>query len=134
MSSQPSHKIKRVTPVLPVRDMGQTLDFYVDVLRFEVALESPDYSIVDRDGATIHFVRPTDESTLEAVRGRLEIYIEVDEIDSLWRHVRQYRDRFSIRDLFAQPYGTIEFHILDPDECLVLVGQTVPSDTSLPPV
>ncbi len=129
-----SHKVKRISAMLPVADMDATLDFYVEVLRFNVALDAPDYSIIDCDGATIHLVKAASSEILAAVKGKLEIYIEVENIESLWAHVKQFRDRYQIRDLFAQPYGMVEFHILDPNEYLLFIGQSVPSDVCVPPV
>lgn len=109
--------------MLAVADMDETLDFYTTVLGFTVAMKSPDYSIVDRDGSTIHFMKAASDSVMKAVRGHTEIYIEVVNIESLWRHVETFKDRYKIRDLFDQSYGMTEFHIGDPNDCLVFIGQ-----------
>lgn len=109
--------------MLAIADMDQTLDFYTSLLGFVVTMKSPEYSIVERDGATIHFMKAADESVMAAVRGHTEIYIEVDDIQSIWEQVDAHRGSHKIRDLFDQPYGMTEFHIVDPNECLVFVGQ-----------
>ncbi|MBS0661719.1 MAG: VOC family protein [Verrucomicrobia bacterium] len=111
--------------MLAVADMDTTLDFYMKVLGFEVTLRSPDYSIVNRDGATIHFMRAANEAVMKAVRGHTEIYIEVADIASLWEHVSRFRKDYRIRDLFDREYGMREFHIGDPNGCLVFVGQKI---------
>lgn len=121
--STSSHQVKRISPMLAVADMDMTLDFYAAVLGFNRVMESPAYSIVERNGATIHFMKAADESVLNAVRGHTEIYIEVDDIGPLWAHVRTFREKYKLRDLFDQPYGMSEFHIGDPNGCLVFVGQ-----------
>jgi catechol 2,3-dioxygenase-like lactoylglutathione lyase family enzyme len=118
-----SHEVKRISPMLAVADMDDTLDFYTAVLGFTVAMKSPEYSIVDRNGSTIHFMKAASDSVMKAVRGHTEIYIEVDSIDSLWRHVETFKDKYKIRDLFDQSYGMTEFHIGDPNDCLVFVRQ-----------
>jgi predicted enzyme related to lactoylglutathione lyase len=115
--------VKRISPMLAVADMDQTLDFYTSLLGFVVIMTSPEYSIVERDGATIHFMKAADESVMDAVRGHTEIYIEVDDIQSIWEQVDAHRGSHKIRDLFDQPYGMTEFHIEDPNKCLVFVGQ-----------
>lgn len=115
--------VKRISPMLAVADMDQTLDFYTCLLGFAVTMKSPEYSIVERDGATIHFMKAADETVMKAVRGHTEIYIEVDDIQPLWEHVDTHRGLHKIKDLFEQPYGMIEFHIGDPNDCLVFVGQ-----------
>jgi predicted enzyme related to lactoylglutathione lyase len=115
--------VKRISPMLAVADMDETLHFYTSLLGFSVTMKSPEYSIAERDGATIHFMAAADESVMQAVRGHTEIYIEVDDIQTLWEHVDTHRESFKIRDLFDQPYGMTEFHIGDPNDCLVFVGQ-----------
>ena len=115
--------VKRISPMLAVADMDQTLDFYTSLLGFSVNMKTPEYSIVERDGAAIHFMKAADESVMQAVRGHTEIYIEVDGIQALWDHVDAHRGSHKIKDLFDQPYGMTEFHIGDPNGCLVFVGQ-----------
>jgi catechol 2,3-dioxygenase-like lactoylglutathione lyase family enzyme len=118
-------QVKRISPMLAVADMDVTLEFYTKVLGFEVTLKSPAYSIVARDDATIHFMKAADEKVLQAVRGHTEIYIEVAEIAPLWEHVRGFKGDYRIRDLFDRDYGMREFHIGDPNGCLVFVGQKI---------
>jgi hypothetical protein len=60
---------------------------------------------------------------MKCVRGHTEIYIEVSGIDSLWEHVKGFKNRYRVRDLFVREYGMTEFHIEDPNACLVFVGE-----------
>ena len=119
-------QVKRISPMLAVADMDATLEFYVKVLEFEVSLRSPGYSIVGRDGATIHFMKAASEEVMKAVRGHTEIYVEVAAIAPLWEHVSRFKKEYRIRDLFDRDYGMREFHISDPNDCLVFVGQRIP--------
>lgn len=118
-------QVKRISPMLAVADIDVTLDFYTRILGFEVSLKTPEYSIVDRDGATIHFVKADNDAVMKAVRGHTEIYIEVTDIAPLWEHVSQFKGEFKIRDLCDRDYGMREFHIADPNDCLVFVGQRI---------
>ena len=63
---------------------------------------------------------------MRCVRGHTEIYIEVSGIRALWEHVRTFKERHKIRDLFERDYGMTEFHIEDPNGCLVFVGEPTP--------
>jgi catechol 2,3-dioxygenase-like lactoylglutathione lyase family enzyme len=119
-------QVKRISPMLAVADMDATLEFYVKVLEFEVSFRSPGYSIVGRDGATIHFMKAASEEVMKAVRGHTEIYVEVAAIAPLWEHVSRFKKEYRIRDLFDRDYGMREFHISDPNDCLVFVGQRIP--------
>jgi predicted enzyme related to lactoylglutathione lyase len=114
---------KRISPMLAVADMDETITFYQKVLGFAPTMKSPEYSIVARDGQTIHFMKAASEDVMNCVRGHTEIYIEVSGIHALWEHVKGFKDRYKIRDLFDREYGMTEFHIADPNECLVFVGE-----------
>jgi catechol 2,3-dioxygenase-like lactoylglutathione lyase family enzyme len=111
--------------MLAVADMDATLDFYSRVLGFEVTLKTPAYSIVNRDGATIHFMKAEDEAVMDAVRGHTEIYVEVSDIGPLWEQASRFRKDHLIRDPIDRDYGMREFHIGDPNGCLVFVGQRI---------
>jgi catechol 2,3-dioxygenase-like lactoylglutathione lyase family enzyme len=114
---------KRISPMLAVADMEETVSFYEDVLGFKPVMKSAGYSIVERDGQTIHFQKAASEKVMKCVRGHASIYLEVSGINDLWEHVKAFRNRHKIRDLFHQPYGMTEFHIGDPNGCLVFVGE-----------
>jgi catechol 2,3-dioxygenase-like lactoylglutathione lyase family enzyme len=117
---------KRISPMLAAADLNETISFYRDVLGFRPTLESPEYSIVERDGQTIHFMKAASEEVMRCVRGHTEIYIEVSGIHSLWQHVKTFKEHYRIRDLFDREYGMTEFHISDPNDCLVFVGEQTP--------
>ena len=114
---------RKISPMLAAANMEETLAFYQDVLGFKPIMKSSNYSIVERDGQTIHFMQAASEDVMKCVRGHTEIYIEVSNISSLWEHVKTFKDRYHIRDLFDRDYGMTEFHIDDPNGCLVFVGE-----------
>ena len=60
---------------------------------------------------------------MKAVRGHTEIYIEVEGIHPLWKHVQTFKKGYKITALFDRPYGMTEFHIEDPNGCLIFVGE-----------
>jgi predicted enzyme related to lactoylglutathione lyase len=114
---------KKVSPMLAVADMNETVSFYEAVLAFIPTLKTPEYSIVERDGLSIHFQKAASEEVMTCVRGHAEIYIEVSGIRALWEHVKTFKGQYKIRDLFVRDYGMTEFHIADPNDCLVFVGE-----------
>ena len=113
----------RISPMLATDDMDASVSFFESVLRFKAIRRSPDYSIVELDGQTVHLMRAADESVMKSMREHTEIYIEVTGIRDLWEHVKTFKDRYRIRDLFARDYGMTEFHIADPHSCLIFVGE-----------
>ena len=121
----PSYKAKTLSPIVPVADIQRSIGFYTEVLGFDVVRQSSDYSILTRGGASLHLTRAHDPSVLDATRGHTSIYLEVEGIDLLWPHVSHFRDRYKVRDLFEREYGMREFHIIDPDDCLIFVGEQI---------
>ncbi len=117
---------KRISPMLATANMEETILFYQSVLGFTPTMKSPEYSIVERDGQTIHFQKAASEEVMKCVREHTEIYIEVSGIHVLWEHVKTFKNRHRIRDLFDREYGMTEFHIGDPNGCLVFVGEPTP--------
>jgi len=118
-----TYTAKKISPMLAAADMEETVAFYHDVLGFTAMRKSAEYAILERDGQTIHFMKAASEEVMRCVRGHTEIYIEVSNIASLWEHVKTFKNRYSIRDLFDRDYGMTEFHIEDPNGCLVFVGE-----------
>ncbi len=114
---------RKISPMLAVANMEQTLAFYQDMLGFTATMKSSDYAIVERDRQTIHFMKAASQHVMDCVRDHTEIYIEVSSIQSLWEHVKTFKDRYKIRDLFERDYGMTEFHVEDPNGCLVFVGE-----------
>jgi predicted enzyme related to lactoylglutathione lyase len=119
------YQAKTLSPIIPVADMPRSILFYEEVLGFDTALRSDDYSIVIRNGVSLHLTRAHDQSVLDRSRGHISIYLEVENIESLWAHVSQFKNRYKIRDLFDRDYGMREFHIVDSDDCLIFVGQKI---------
>lgn len=120
--------------MLAVANMDETIAFYETLLGFTVVMKSPEYSILERNGQTIHFIAAASEEVLRSVRGHVEIYIEVSAIDSLWEHVKTFKNHYRIRDLFDRDYGMTEFHISDPNGCLIFVGEPTAQRKTSPTV
>jgi catechol 2,3-dioxygenase-like lactoylglutathione lyase family enzyme len=122
-------EIKRISPMLAVADMEQTLAFYQDMLGFVPTMKSAEYSIVARDGQIIHFMKAASEEVMKRLRGHVEIYIEVRGIHGMWDHVKSFKIRYRIRDLFDRQYGMTEFHIEDPNGYLIFVGEPTSAES-----
>lgn len=120
-----THSTKRISPMLAVADMKETIRFYTEVLKFAIEWQSPSYSVIKSGESTIHLMLASNEKVMECVRGHTDIYIEIEGIESLWNHVKDFKESYKVRDLFDQEYGMREFHISDPNDCLVFVGEKI---------
>jgi hypothetical protein len=94
-----------------------------EVFGFSATVESTHYTVMHRGGATLHLTKAASQEVLTALQGKVSVYLEVQDIASLWTHVSGYKGRYRMRDLFERDYDMREFHIVDPDGCLVMVGE-----------
>jgi catechol 2,3-dioxygenase-like lactoylglutathione lyase family enzyme len=101
-----------VAPVLPSRDFDATIAFY-DKLGFAEAGRYPDYLILRRDRAEMHFgLWVVDPKETDA-----GAYLRVDGIDDLAAAFGQ-----SAED---KPWRQREFCLIDPDGTLLRFGEAV---------
>ncbi len=126
----PTPFIEDAVAIVPVRDIHRTVDFYVDTLNFERRLVTDDgqFAIAVHGEAAIHFLKADDASALEATANHFSIYLWVNGVDQLYCDLTpnlQQLDEDRVRAPFDQPYGMREFHVKDPDGCLLMFGQPV---------
>ncbi|MBO6784530.1 MAG: VOC family protein [Alphaproteobacteria bacterium] len=120
--------IEDAVAIVPVRDVPVTVDFYADVLGFERRFTADDrsFAIVVHGEAAIHFVATDDPDALKATANNISVYLWVRGIDALYESLRPALDPLPdgrVRAPFDQPYGMREFHVKDPDGCLLLFGE-----------
>ena len=111
---------ERVVPILPSRDLAETLAFYAR-LGFENRGAPPedwDYLIVGRGGLEVHFIAAPD---LDPGASRGSCFLFVDDADALHEEWRA-----AGLDRLEQPmdteYGMREFEVFDPSGNRVRAG------------
>jgi predicted enzyme related to lactoylglutathione lyase len=113
----------RLRMELFVSDTGRAVDFYTNVLGFEVERRSPDYVSIRR-GSVVFGIGPISKlgtsgyftpELLAARRGLgVEIVIEVDDVDAARARVAHHGYQL-VRDMKKQPWGLRDFRLADPD-------------------
>jgi catechol 2,3-dioxygenase-like lactoylglutathione lyase family enzyme len=122
------------TPAMPSRDIARSIDFYRDVLGFEVVHSEGGFAVLRRDEASVHLWGATDESwqlrtewDRPVVSGaetfiagtasfRIEVAGGVDELYEACEKRGVVHPNAHIEDTW---WGTREFGVLDPDGNLV---------------
>ncbi|MDA7946451.1 MAG: VOC family protein [Hyphomicrobiaceae bacterium] len=127
--------IEDAVAIVPVRDVEASVDFYADVLGFERRFVSEDksFAIVVHGEAALHFIRTDDEAALQATANNISVYLWVKGVDDLYDIYKAKLDALEdgrVRAPFTQPYGMREFHVKDPDGCLLFFGENA-SDESV---
>lgn len=122
--------IEDAVAIVPVRDVHRAMDFYTGTLGFERRLITDDavFAIAVHGEAAVHFLKTDDPAALAATAHHISIYLWVNGLDRLFEQLRpalQHLEPERWREPFDQPYGMREFHIKDPDGCLLMFGQPV---------
>lgn len=122
-------------PILGVRDVRRSAEYYRDVLGFQLApdgviqpaAEEPGgvYAIVTRPGVAIHLqIRRGEE--LQRTRGAFErdVYVYVDDVDAVHQEM-QRRGAEIVQEPRLAPYGIRELEIVDLNGYRLTFGQPV---------
>jgi catechol 2,3-dioxygenase-like lactoylglutathione lyase family enzyme len=117
--------VRSLSPILPVADIDRSVGFYTEVLRFAVKFHLSNYAILTSGNGSIILTRAESQAVMDDVMGHMSFYLELDDIEPLWAHVSQFKERYKTREPFDREYDMREFHIIDPDGCLIFVGQQI---------
>lgn len=95
--------------VFAVKDIEKAIQFYTDVLGFEVEFNYGPYAGIKRDQVSIHLGESDDDTA-----GKGKVYLLCDEVDA-------YHDEVKAKDAAIKwapkdyPYGRRDFELTDPD-------------------
>ncbi len=116
-------KIESVSPILSVNDLAASLDFYCQVLGFDLAWswgEPADIAAVCRDGVEITLTQHAGAKPA----GAAHIYLGVSGIDDY--HARLVAAGVTmIVPIGDRPYGMRDFRIADPSGNELSIGQAL---------
>ena len=122
--------IENAATIVPVRDVAATVDFYADLLGFERRFVADDggFAIVAHGQAMVQLLATDDPAALRATANNVSIYLWVRGLDALYERLRPKLEALPqgrLRPPFDQPYGMREFHVKDPDGCLLFFGEAI---------
>ena len=122
MSQARSPKVSHIAPVVRVSDLGQSIAYYRDSLKFTVAFEWADgegepvrYAVLEYGKAGIHLTQ-SDQP------GGTTAYCFVDGIDAYHALVKTAGANIT-EDIKDQPWRMREFETRDPDGNVLLFGE-----------
>jgi uncharacterized glyoxalase superfamily protein PhnB len=129
--------LKKLTPNLMVEDVRKTLDFYRDILGFEIVLTLPevapfDFAIVQRDGVELMFQsRESLSENVPALAGRAigasqTLYIDVTGITDLYQQLREKVE--IVVNLHTTFYGTREMYFRDNNGYILSFSEPIPPE------
>lgn len=126
--------VKRITPVLLVKEIEPLVSFWVDRLGFTKAVEVPDggkIAFVIFQKSSVEVMYQTYASVekdappamgAEASKGPTYLYVEVDNLDAALAAMKEARMVMPVRTAF---YGMKEFAVEDPGGHFITFAQPV---------
>ena len=120
-------RLRGVSPIMPVRRVSRSVDFYTGVLDFELADRNRQmtYAYVVRGDAGLMLLDLDEPQALQATARYLSAYIWVENVEGLWDSLEQGLMRLPegrVTPLFRKPDRRHEFHVRDPDGFLLFFG------------
>ena len=125
MDSKP--KIKKMSPQFLVRELDQSVEFYINKLGFQLDFRYEDFYLgIIKDGYSIH-LKVGEPSAEERRQKRsnedLDLVFSVEGIEELYHEYLKKSVQFA-QPLREMPYGK-EFYVVDPDGYLIAFIQGV---------
>ncbi len=115
-----------IAPVLQIRDLKATVDFYTDKLGFTVSYRhgSPvDYAVLRMgDAVAIHMAQNDAHHNLE--QSYVSLYIFVHDVDKVYEEY-QKRDVNITCDIGDREYKMRDFDVTDPNGFVLCFGERI---------
>ncbi len=120
-------QFQSANPVLPVKDVKETVCFYEEKLGFsiDVIWENPNYACVSRGGAILEFGEGRPEHVGSGV-----CYIHVKNVEEIYQLYKVPGQDF-VGDLEDRDYGSKDFRIRDNNGNLLIFGSPLHNKKTL---
>lgn len=122
--------LKQIHPVLPVRNVSNSIVYYVQKLGFKLAFkdlgDDPKYAGVTRDNIELHLQWHDENDWVEGMDSvLLRVYVEdIDELFKDYKSKNVFHDHTSLKNTV---WGTREFGIYDIDKNGFIFYRNFPS-------
>jgi uncharacterized glyoxalase superfamily protein PhnB len=109
-----------LSPLLAVRNMKETIEFYMNTLGFKMGMafpdaDNPEYADLSKDGMVLMFIPAKDHGigSREKLGTGVYLYMEIDgDIDEYYAELKGKGVKM-VTDIKDQPYGVRDFSIED---------------------
>ena len=116
---------KNIRPILWTDKLGETIEFYTNILGFTCAEKNDDWGWASlfRNEAAIMLAKPNEHMQFEKPVFTGSFYINVDNVDELWETIRSKCN--ILYDIENFPWEMREFAIYDNNGYILQFGQPV---------
>ena len=114
------YKAIHLSPMIPSFSINETVSFFQNLLDFKIARDDKTYVILSKDNATIHILRAGSDI------GEMEFYLEVDDVEQVWKSMKDQPGEIKVKEPFDREYGMREIHVIIPQtKTLMFIGQAI---------
>jgi catechol 2,3-dioxygenase-like lactoylglutathione lyase family enzyme len=122
--------LRGIAPIVPVRRVQRTVDFYTQILGFELVDRNAEmtYAYVRRGETGLMLLDLKDSRAVQATASYLSAYVWVRDVTALWAELAPRLARLPenrVTPLFEKAGGRKEFHVRDPDGFLLFFGEAL---------
>jgi uncharacterized glyoxalase superfamily protein PhnB len=116
------HRMGVISPLLAVRDMKKTIEFYRSALGFKMGMvfpdaDNPEYADLSKDGMVLMVIPAQNHGidTEEKLGIGVSIYMNIDgDIDEYYNELNSRNVKIAV-DIKDEPYGVRDFTVKDID-------------------
>jgi len=110
--------IKKIIPHIPSNNLKVTQAFFISNFEFITVVETDYFIELKNANFTLGLLKAIGEPNEQS------IYIQVTNIETLWKNLKSTLSNYKHKELFTQHYGMKEFHVIIPEtETLLIVGE-----------
>ncbi len=114
------YSAKFLSPMIPSFDIKKTVSFFTELLDFKIRRDDETYFILYKDHLTVHIQRAGADT------GEMSFYLEVDEVENVWKRINDKLSDIKFKAPFNQTYGMREIHVIIPEtKTLMFIGQAI---------
>ena len=119
-------QIRYVCPLITVKDIDKSKEFYENVLKQEIELDLGE-NVAFKGGFAIHDMKHFQNLTgkplsIGSSKNFMELYFELDEIEELESKLESLNAEF-VHKIREQPWGQRVMRFYDPDNYIIEVGE-----------
>ncbi len=118
-----SHRMSRITPIVPTNDIEISGDFYTK-LGFDVIRKHEDYTILQRDDIDLHLTW-SEGWHIDPKTNDTQFRIKITDLDPFYAHCQNLDVVHPNGQLETKPWGSREFTVLDPDNACITFYEEV---------
>ncbi|WP_300032177.1 VOC family protein [uncultured Roseobacter sp.] len=116
--------ITQITPFVMTHDLDGSLRFFCEILGFTCGFQMENYAFIRQPDGALRLMEVAPDCDI----GAQIIYVDCDDVDAFYAALKPKLDTLDstrVRAPFDQPYRQREFHVKDPDNCLLMFGTEI---------